>query len=522
MVAEVAAATIAFAELTAATTPHAAPSPHSAVILTKSESPSLPLDPPQPSPTSIVRLRDLWGTTKLAQLETESRREAKPVYVDLTQAPALGNPFAHRIHTLAYTSWPRLHDLFPVSFPGVKTSRDPLVIDIDREVLERRIGEYLDDSVSNSAMASDNPGSMEATGSFDPFHTRTTLISRGFRPWQVIPYTYRPFDQRWIYWEPTTNLLDRKREEFVSQITAKRHWLEVRQREASDTFCRGTITRKLSDQFGNGMSHFVPNAIFPEDSLYDAAHHENLNLSSEIRNLAHRRQFNEADLFHHAVATLHTPRYRTENAGALLGDWPRIPLPATAELLHHSATLGRRLADLLDPESSVNLAAEWSFLSALKRPQYTPTEEALKITAGWGSRGQGSTVMPGRGTLTQRDWTPEEREKLAILEAANSLTLHQSIALLGETCVDVYLNGETFWSAIPINVWNYTLGGYQVLKKWLSYRELSLLGRPLHEDESRYFAQVVRRIAAILLLGPALDASYQAILPTATGLPNKS
>ena len=56
--------------------------------------------------------------------------------------------------------------------------------------------------------------------------------------------------------------------------------------------------------------------------------------------------------------------------------------------------------------------------------------------------------------------------------------------------------------------------GYQVLKKWLSYREAPLLGRPLHEEEARYFAQVVRRIAAILLLGPALDRSYAAILPT--------
>jgi hypothetical protein len=36
---------------------------------------------------------------------------------------------------------------------------------------------------------------------------------------------------------------------------------------------------------------------------------------------------------------------------------------------------------------------------------------------------------------------------------------------------------------------DYTHGGYQVLEKWLSYRELTLLGRPLHEDEARYFAQ---------------------------------
>ncbi len=46
-----------------------------------------------------------------------------------------------------------------------------------------------------------------------------------------------------------------------------------------------------------------------------------------------------------------------------------------------------------------------------------------------------------------------------------------------------------------------------------------LLGRPLREEEARYFAQVVRRIAAILLMGLALDASYAAILPGATGLP---
>jgi hypothetical protein len=85
--------------------------------------------------------------------------------------------------------------------------------------------------------------------------------------------------------------------------------------------------------------------------------------------------------------------------------------------------------------------------------------------------------------------------------------------------LDVQLNGNTFWSSVPTNVWTYTLGGYQVLKKWLSYRELPLLERPLHPEEAEYFSQVVRRIAAILLLGPALDASYQAILPTAIGLP---
>jgi len=57
----------------------------------------------------------------------------------------------------------------------------------------------------------------------------------------------------------------------------------------------------------------------------------------------------------------------------------------------------------------------------------------------------------------------------------------------------------------------YTLGGYQVIKKWLSYREQGLLGRSLSVDEARYVTEMARGIAEILLLGPALDANYQAV-----------
>ncbi len=104
------------------------------------------------------------------------------------------------------------------------------------------------------------------------------------------------------------------------------------------------------------------------------------------------------------------------------------------------------------------------------------------------------------------------------LANARTITLADALTLLGDTCVDVCLNGDSMWSAVPVNVWNYTLGGYQVLKKWLSYREFDLLGRALRADEAAYFAEVVRRIAAILLMSRELDTSYQAILPTAVGL----
>ena len=47
------------------------------------------------------------------------------------------------------------------------------------------------------------------------------------------------------------------------------------------------------------------------------------------------------------------------------------------------------------------------------------------------------------------------------------------------------------------------------MKKWLSYREEKRLGRPLTKEEVRHVQEMARRIAAILLRGPALDANYQ-------------
>ncbi len=60
---------------------------------------------------------------------------------------------------------------------------------------------------------------------------------------------------------------------------------------------------------------------------------------------------------------------------------------------------------------------------------------------------------------------------------------------------------------MPAAVWDYKLGGYQVLKKWLSYRERPVLGRPLLAQEVQHFAETAGRVAAILLLTTNLDVS---------------
>ena len=102
--------------------------------------------------------------------------------------------------------------------------------------------------------------------------------------------------------------------------------------------------------------------------------------------------------------------------------------------------------------------------------------------------------MPGTGRAVERAYSPEER-----------VSIGDVLSMVGETTFDIYLNGEAYWRNVPAAVWTYKLGGYQVLKKWLSYRERDILGRPLKPEEIRHFTNTARRITAILIVAPILS-----------------
>jgi hypothetical protein len=124
--------------------------------------------------------------------------------------------------------------------------------------------------------------------------------------------------------------------------------------------------------------------------------------------------------------------------------------------------------------------------------------------------------MPGSGLITIRKYSPQEREAIRTGAEESGLAEQPALEALGSDTCDVYLNGTTFWQNVPEPVWEYRIGGYQVIKKWLSYREHKLLGRALTLDEAEHVTHVVRRIASILLLGSKLDASYASVKANAS------
>ena len=86
--------------------------------------------------------------------------------------------------------------------------------------------------------------------------------------------------------------------------------------------------------------------------------------------------------------------------------------------------------------------------------------------------------MPGQGRVVERPYTADERAALG-----------GAAVTLGETTLDIHMNDRAYWRNVPSAVWGYKLGGYQVLKKWLSYRERKVLARPLSPEEVQHFAE---------------------------------
>ena len=227
-------------------------------------------------------------------------------------------------------------------------------------------------------------------------------------------------------------------------------------------------------------------------------------MSDAARRYLDRLGLGVEDLFHHVLAVLHDPAYRHDNAGALRMEWPRIPLPgwpegaspSAAKELVASVARGQELAALLDSDTLVPGVTTGTLrpeAAAIAVPSTTAggnmDGDDFALMAGWGHLGQGEAVMPGQGRVVERPYTVDE-----------CAALGEASTTLGETTFDVHLNDRAYWRNVPAAVWSYKLGGYQVLKKWLSYRERGVLGRALRPEEVQHFTDTARRIAAILLL----------------------
>ncbi|NQU44433.1 N-6 DNA methylase, partial [bacterium] len=460
-------------------------------------------DSSSPSSKDQVRFRHLWGKRKHAEVLRNARGEKPAQYEPLSPPVEVGYPLMPLQIDSGYLTWPQLPDLFPVSFPGVKTSRDEFLVDIDREALELRIAAYFDPSLSHEEIARRWPSVMTEGGRYKAREIREYLVKRGPTKGQIVRYAYRPFDVRWVYWEPETKLLDEKRSEYFPHVFEENMTFFTTGRTRKHDVEPPIVTRLLNDlNFMDSGARGFPlflSAVFRDQ---DAENHST-NVSRGAMDYLSETGTGPEPLFQHSLAVGHSKMYRDDNLDGIRQGWPRIPLPASRETLLASAELGRRVAALLDTEKPVDgvtcgqIDPRLRSLGVIRKVDggnLNPDATELDLTAGWGHGGKNGVCMPGRGKVDKKATSDPEQARL-----------------LGDQSLDVYLNEVAYWSNVPQAVWEYTIGGYQVIKKWLSYRERAILGRGLHPEEAEYVTEMVRRIAALILMQEDLDRNYQAV-----------
>ena len=124
-------------------------------------------------------------------------------------------------------------------------------------------------------------------------------------------------------------------------------------------------------------------------------------------------------------------------------------------------------------------------------------------------RADGQQVRPGDLSLTVTYWGGGKGSRKPRPFTTDEVPAAECADAWGERTGDLYLNDDAFFANVPQSVWTYQLGGYPVLKKWLGYRQADRRdSKPLTDDERRWFRQMIQRIAALLALGPQLDALY--------------
>ncbi|GAA5435102.1 N-6 DNA methylase [Deinococcus aquaticus] len=448
-----------------------------------------------------VQYREFWGAGKGTQLLT-ALQDGGPAYYPAAPTPANRYTFRPEDSSADYQSWPKVVELAgeaPIN--GLMEKRGGGLVGFDRAAVEAKMRPYFDSNVTWENYQIINPELSKDASGYDAEATRGRVRTQTrFQARNIVPYLLRAFEVRQAYFSDHSTLWNRSRPTLWAQLPGNSFFVTRPAAAASDEGTPFYFTSNLGDNDAlRGHAYYIPVLWRSEapasDGLFASSEPTlRANLSAQARAYLAALGAPDPDaspagaalLWHHALAVGFSGAYLSEHAGGIAGDWPRIPLPGSLSALTESAALGARVAALLD-DPQVPTRAELGAVGRLKR--VGEDVHGYEVRAGWGAVQRGNVVMPGRGRTTER--------------AADGLPPG-----LGDRVLDVALNDAWVWENVPVPVWEYTIGGYQVMKKWLSYREFGVLGRALTLDEAREVSRMARRLAELVLLGPDLDASY--------------
>lgn len=361
-----------------------------------------------------------------------------------------------------YKDFVGIPDIFPVNSVGIVTSRDDFVIDFDRQTLENRIRNFINSSDSDDFIK--NSFGLKENNTWKVSKAREVLHKE--RDWEkyIQKILYRPFDERWIFYHPA--VIERSREEVMQHMLKPNLALLIKRQqklEFSYAFVSNLITESCVFESAYANNTVLPlylHNYYEQQSLLEREiKSQNINWKvvdhlSTLQRFDSRITGNSIQpaeaIFYYIYAILYSNIYREKYQEFLKSDFPKIPFTKDYELFKNLAILGEQLVELHLLKSKL-----------LDNPV---------------SRYEGK----GDSRVKKRNYNGSSR---------------------------VYINGSQYFDKISPEVWNYYIGGYQVLDKWLKERE----GKILSLEDQSHFRKMITALCETIEIQKRIDKFYPGV-----------
>lgn len=380
--------------------------------------------------------------TNINNTQYQTIDPVKPFYMFTRQNNSLG---------VEHEKMVKITDIFINSSNGFKTHRDDFAVAFTRQEMQKKIQTLLSESLTNEQII--KKYNLVETKTWNLESVRIAL--RKLKSWEVnlLQCLYRPMDSRFCYFGKI--LMDRPREKELWHSRFPNFCIAVgRQGQAvgNEIWNLVTIGEKVADTnlFYRGGIQYFPLYLYINNKEQQSVftQQRSPNLSPEfLKDITSKLGYTPKPeaIFYYIYAIFHSPTYRDRYAEFLKIDFPRVPLTSNKKLFQQLSEYGEELVAL----------------HLMKSPKLDNS-----ITQ-FVENGGGKEVAIGTAKKAY---------------ANNKVTINKK--------------GDGF-TAIPEEVWNFHVGGYQVCHKWLKDRKKRILSQ---EDIQHYQRIVVALQETIKLM----------------------
>jgi len=395
---------------------------------------------------------DLWGKrlSKYAALSTSTAKNLNWTAVTPVEPDWLFKPQNVGL-ARAYRNLTAIPDIFsPMGdpAPGVVTTHDEFAISFTPQEAKRKVRDLVATATEEDARRKFRLCSQEQWN-YDRAKRELADINLDSRLGQLL---YRPFDKRWTVWD--RNVAVHQRERVTRHMRVGNLGLVTSRLTKGEDFRHVLVTDTPVEVISLSPKTSNNGFLFPL-YLFSEGRGRSENLSRDFRSFIDSRyehHYTPEEIFGYLYAILHAPSYRSRFADFLRSDFPRVPFPEPADDFQRLSLLG------------------WALVQAHLLREFP-------------RRGLAAYHGTGDHSVEFVRYSPED----------------QSIAI----------NKTQSFKPVPQAVWDFHIGGYQVLDKYLKSRK----GRTLSLDEIDHVATVADTLAFTIDQMARIDEAYLAAFP---------